>query len=253
MMMDEPYRPEADSRPRWSDSGTMEASRTTDLRSRHHPACFVCSPDQGHGLGLRFSVQADDSVAGTYTFGQYLEGYPGVVHGGIVAAALDGAMTHWLFMHNRSAVTAELKIRYLLPVASRVPVLIRARWIEGSGMLFVMSAEVVQSGRQMATASAKFIANASSARIAGGVHMSAVVRITCLVNDFAGATALPVEHGLSFLIEIGGKAVLFDTGQTELLLANARQLGFDLGVTGVPLASSAGTTVRRLRAKRFPP
>ena len=114
---------------------------------------------------MQFRLQPDGSVADICTFGQALEGYPGVVHGGIVAAALDGAMTNWLFMHNHSAVTAELKVRYLLPVASRVPTLIRARWTEGSGMLFVMTAEVLQGGRQMATATAKFIANAASARI----------------------------------------------------------------------------------------
>jgi 7,8-dihydropterin-6-yl-methyl-4-(beta-D-ribofuranosyl)aminobenzene 5'-phosphate synthase len=61
--------------------------------------------------------------------------------------------------------------------------------------------------------------------------MSAVVRITCLVNDAVGAAALPVEHGLSFVIESGGRTVLFDTGQTGLLLQNARQLGFDLAGT----------------------
>lgn len=61
--------------------------------------------------------------------------------------------------------------------------------------------------------------------------MNKSVRITCLVNDVVGAAALPVEHGLSFLIESGGRTVLFDTGQTGLVLQNAQQLGFDLAGT----------------------
>jgi 7,8-dihydropterin-6-yl-methyl-4-(beta-D-ribofuranosyl)aminobenzene 5'-phosphate synthase len=61
--------------------------------------------------------------------------------------------------------------------------------------------------------------------------MSAVVRITCLVNDAIGTAALPVEHGLSLLIENGGRTVLFDTGQTGLVVQNALQLGFDLAGT----------------------
>jgi acyl-coenzyme A thioesterase PaaI-like protein len=161
--------PVPDSTPRLGARDVADALPTAmDLRSRQHPACFVCSPGRSHGLGMQFRLQPDGSVADTYTFGQDLEGYPGVVHGGIVAAALDGAMTNWLFMHHHSAVTAELKVRYLLPVASRMPTLIQARWIEGSGMLFVMTAELVQGGRTMATATAKFIANAASAKITKG-------------------------------------------------------------------------------------
>ena len=136
---------------------------TTDLRARHHPACFVCSPDCG--LGMRFSLQPDDSVADQYTFDRSLEGYPGVVHGGIVAAALDGAMTNWLLIHNHPAVTAELKVRYRHPVASQMPAYVRARLVERSGPLFLMTAELSQQGRRMAIATAKFVANAASAKI----------------------------------------------------------------------------------------
>lgn len=61
--------------------------------------------------------------------------------------------------------------------------------------------------------------------------MNENVRITCLVNDVAGTASLPVEHGLSFLIECGGRTILFDTGQTGLVVQNALQLGFDLAGT----------------------
>ena len=58
--------------------------------------------------------------------------------------------------------------------------------------------------------------------------MNSLVRITCLVDDAAGERSLPAEHGLSFLIEYRGRLILFDTGQTGLVIQNARQLGFDL-------------------------
>lgn len=166
--MDVRHTPIHDCIPLLSDADATDASpKATDLRSRHHPACFVCSPGHTNSLGMRFSLQPDDSVADIYAFGRDLEGFPGVVHGGIVAAALDGAMTNWLFIHNHSAVTAELKVRYLHPVASLVPALVQARLVEGTGPLFVMTAELLQQGRRMATATAKFIANASSDKITG--------------------------------------------------------------------------------------
>lgn len=61
--------------------------------------------------------------------------------------------------------------------------------------------------------------------------MIATVRITCLVDDAAGDNALPAEHGLCFLIEGSDRSILFDTGQTGLVVQNARQLGFDLART----------------------
>ena len=53
-------------------------------------------------------------------------------------------------------------------------------------------------------------------------------RITVLVENTAGGRGLLGEHGLSFWIEVGGKSILFDTGQGNVLLGNARRLGIRL-------------------------
>ena len=58
--------------------------------------------------------------------------------------------------------------------------------------------------------------------------MSEYVCITTLVEDTASGTGLSSEHGLSFWIEYGDQRVLFDTGQTALLLKNARILDVDV-------------------------
>jgi 7,8-dihydropterin-6-yl-methyl-4-(beta-D-ribofuranosyl)aminobenzene 5'-phosphate synthase len=57
--------------------------------------------------------------------------------------------------------------------------------------------------------------------------MKTPTRLTCLINDAAGPARLPVEHGLSFLLEHGPQTLLFDTGQTGLVVDNARHLGLD--------------------------
>ncbi|MCU0771288.1 MAG: MBL fold metallo-hydrolase [Verrucomicrobia bacterium] len=54
------------------------------------------------------------------------------------------------------------------------------------------------------------------------------IRITLLVENTVHGMGLKAEHGLSYHIAIGTRQVLFDTGQTDVLLANARQLGLDL-------------------------
>jgi 7,8-dihydropterin-6-yl-methyl-4-(beta-D-ribofuranosyl)aminobenzene 5'-phosphate synthase len=58
--------------------------------------------------------------------------------------------------------------------------------------------------------------------------MNEKIRITVLVENSVNTRSLKAEHGLAFFIEIGTRRVLFDTGQTELLLDNARSLGCSL-------------------------
>jgi 7,8-dihydropterin-6-yl-methyl-4-(beta-D-ribofuranosyl)aminobenzene 5'-phosphate synthase len=53
-------------------------------------------------------------------------------------------------------------------------------------------------------------------------------RITVLVENTAGGRGLLAEHGLSFWIELGGKRILFDTGQGKVLIGNARRFGIRL-------------------------
>jgi len=55
--------------------------------------------------------------------------------------------------------------------------------------------------------------------------MSKNIRITVLVENSVRTRGLKAEHGLAFFIESDGKRVLFDTGQTDLLLENAAALG----------------------------
>ena len=61
--------------------------------------------------------------------------------------------------------------------------------------------------------------------------MSEYVCITTLVEDTTSGTELSGEHGLSFWIEYGNQRVIFDAGQTGLLIENARILGVDVGKT----------------------
>ena len=55
------------------------------------------------------------------------------------------------------------------------------------------------------------------------------IRITTLVENSCGEhLGLVCEHGLSFLIEKDGRSYLFDTGQSDSILRNARPLALDL-------------------------
>lgn len=58
--------------------------------------------------------------------------------------------------------------------------------------------------------------------------MKPSVCITVLVENTASRTDMLTEHGLSLWIEYGEKRILFDTGQSDILIKNAKTLGVDL-------------------------
>lgn len=109
------------------------------------------------GLALRYSVQPDGSVAATFLGNCTLEGYSGLLHGGVIAALLDGAMTNCLFARGLPALTVELKVRYHESVQAAEEVAIRA-WLEDDARgLYQLRSELRQDGKTKVSGSAKFM------------------------------------------------------------------------------------------------
>jgi uncharacterized protein (TIGR00369 family) len=127
------------------------------LRRHSHPDCFVCGPANGHGLGLDFQLGPDGAVEASFPCQRVFEGYPATLHGGIICALLDGAMTNCLFAHGHAAVTADLRVRFRHPVITDCPARVRA-WIASSlRPLHELVAELIQADQVMATARGKFV------------------------------------------------------------------------------------------------
>jgi acyl-coenzyme A thioesterase PaaI-like protein len=66
-------------------------------------------------------------------------------------------MTNCLFAHGHQAVTAELTVKFRAPVLLDHMAVIEAHTSRDLFPLFLMEATLVQDGRTMATATAKFI------------------------------------------------------------------------------------------------
>jgi len=128
---------------------------------QEHPDCVVCSPTNPAGLQLRPELRADGSVEAVFPCDAKFQGYTGILHGGVTAALLDGIMTHCLFAHDVSAVTAQLSIRFRQPIAIGTPLIARARRKRSHGPLHILEAELIQNGQVKATASAKFMERAA--------------------------------------------------------------------------------------------
>jgi acyl-coenzyme A thioesterase PaaI-like protein len=102
-------------------------SPTIDERANH---CFGCGPANPQGLHLTFTTDTSDPSAITATCHFQLdrihEGPPGHIHGGIVAALLDEAMSKLNRPLNVLAMTRHMEVDYLKPVPLYQPLVLVA-------------------------------------------------------------------------------------------------------------------------------
>jgi acyl-coenzyme A thioesterase PaaI-like protein len=134
---------------------TLHQLRST--QAAVHPFCMVCSGSNPYGLALKFTNYSEGILQAIFQPNPTLEGYSGLLHGGIAASLLDGIMTNCLFAHGIVALTAELRVRYEEPVTIGPEILLRA-WLEKQRPpLFLMGAELVQENNVRVSATAKFM------------------------------------------------------------------------------------------------
>jgi len=148
-----------------SDSGAMRATAAKvasqasldSLVAAEHADCVMCGPLNPLGLKLRFKVQPDGSVRAMFPCHETLRSYPTMLHGGVISALLDAAMTNVLFSIGISGVTAELMVQFLAPVDLNRGAVVRASIERNAHPLFLVQAELEQDRKLMARAQAKFL------------------------------------------------------------------------------------------------
>jgi acyl-coenzyme A thioesterase PaaI-like protein len=128
------------------------------IREQEHAMCLLCGPANPNGLKVKFKVQPDGSVAAAFDCLPLLQSYPSVLHGGVISALLDSAMANALFAIGIVAVTATLEVRFLAPTTTGRFAMVRA-WTENDAAhpLYHQRAELLQDGKVVAEAKAKFI------------------------------------------------------------------------------------------------
>ncbi len=105
--------------------------------------CFVCGLQNPIGLKARFYEDGKTTVRAEVMIPETYQGYPGVAHGGVVAALLDEAAGRALMVGapERFMVTAQLKVRYHHPVPT--------------GQMLLLIAQPLRIGSRMARARAE--------------------------------------------------------------------------------------------------
>lgn len=132
--------------------------RQKQANSKH---CFVCGVENPNGLNLSFYDTAPGCVEARWIPRSHFQGFPGIVHGGIIAAALDEAAARTVFGANgssRMVVTASLEVRYRKPVPIEIELRLTGKLIEDKGEVILATSRIEdQNGQILATANAVMV------------------------------------------------------------------------------------------------
>ncbi len=128
------------------------------IKQPNSRGCFLCGLQNPIGLKLAFYEDQDNRCIVHFTPHEHLQGYPGVLHGGIICALLDETIGRTLVHDDLWAMTAELNVRFIKPVPLDQPltvigelVRLQSRLVRGRGELRLADDSVA------ATAEAKYI------------------------------------------------------------------------------------------------
>ena len=95
---------------------------TSQPTSRH---CFLCGRENPVGLKMRWKTDHEKGeIRGTVTVPEHFNGYPGVVHGGIVAAILDETAGRAVLLSGDDQdlmMTLKLEVSYRRPTPTATP------------------------------------------------------------------------------------------------------------------------------------
>ena len=121
--------------------------------------CFACGGRNQHGLHLRFAHDGDGAVVCRYQPKLEDQGFPGVMHGGILAALLDEAMAWAMWTADHAlGVTAKMETRYRRSVGTEALLVVRSRVLRLRGRRIEVEATVDNAeGDRFAEATALFM------------------------------------------------------------------------------------------------
>ncbi|AZG72080.1 PaaI family thioesterase [Shewanella livingstonensis] len=124
-----------------------------------HSQCVVCGDAKQNPLSLqcKFFADGDNQVVGYHKVTQQLQGYNSFLHGGVASTLVDAAMTHCLLMQGIKALTAEMTVRFIVPIKVGDAIKIVASLVSKRLGMYQLEAALYVEDTACVTAKAKFI------------------------------------------------------------------------------------------------
>lgn len=121
-------------------------------------SCFACAPGNLRGLRLNFTQNERGESVADWIPDQTLEGFAGIIHGGIITTVLDESMAKAIIAADLNALTAELRVRLRQHLAPGQPVRVHG-WIADCNRRTIHTEATLEdaSGAELAHAWAVFL------------------------------------------------------------------------------------------------
>jgi uncharacterized protein (TIGR00369 family) len=128
--------------------------------------CFGCGCNNPIGLKLHFTREGD-GVRAEFTPDRAHQGWPGLLHGGILGCLLDEAMSNATYATGNTCLTASMTVRLRQPVSVEMPLVVTARVTRHRKRLIETSGEIsLKDGTVIAESTAKqFVAENEAGRV----------------------------------------------------------------------------------------
>ena len=107
--------------------------------------CFVCGRSNPVGLYMRFRDDGELRVFSEYSVPDHYQGYPGVVHGGVLAAMLDEVVARVAMIGDphHFMMSVKLQILYRHPVPVNTPLQVVGRVLRLRGRLGKAEGQII--------------------------------------------------------------------------------------------------------------
>ncbi len=120
--------------------------------------CFVCGRENPIGLRMHFYADQDGCVYATYLPRPEHQGFPGVMHGGIVTAMLDELIGRTAIANDLWCMTAKLEVRFRNPVPIGAQLKLKGEITRQTGRLLEGRGEIrAEDGTLLAQAHGTFL------------------------------------------------------------------------------------------------
>lgn len=119
--------------------------------------CFGCG--ENNPIGLKLNFRWDGRVASTrFTPTELYQGWPKIVHGGIIATMLDEAMSYAVRFSGVDFLTARMETSFKRPIMINEPLVISGSIVKNKGRFLEARAEItLRDGTLMAEGNGTFV------------------------------------------------------------------------------------------------
>lgn len=121
-----------------------------------YPNCFGCG--DGNAYGLRLDMKIDgDKLRADFTPAPHHQGWPGLVHGGVISALLYEVMENWTYLNGIVTMMRSMNARLRTPAKIGHPIFATSWLVSQEGREISVAAKLESDGKVIAEAHASLV------------------------------------------------------------------------------------------------